>query len=178
MARQINITIPSPKIELTNAANWKLTQDMIDQLPKAIQRGYDKGSIVFANRLNRIIKRAIQSGNPPPGSGISWKPLKKGGHAIYYLKGEYSRAIGIYKYKSRVLVGMPIGMKHYGGLTYNQLATLLEYGGGNIPARPLWRPATAAAGGTKELKRILMKEIRSSLISKTGLNANQIKAKW
>lgn len=179
MAKKVNLPLPPiPKIELTDKANWTLAQNAIENLSPGIQEGYNKGTKRYSDKLLRIIRKAIHSGTPPPGSGITWKPLKKGGHGIYYLTGAFSRAIGIYTYKSRTLVGMPLGKRHYGGLTYNQLAIILGYGNSRIPARPLFGPAITAAGGTSELKRVLMKEIRSSLIRRTGLNANQIKVKW
>ena len=73
---------------------------------------------------------------------------------------------------------MPSGTKHYSGLTLNQLAIILEYGNENIPARPLWRPSLKSAGGPKELRNILMKEIRRSIMTRTVLKANQIRGLW
>lgn len=175
----VNVYLPPvPKIQIMNQGNWSLVQNGISKLPEAIQKGYDRGTELFSNRLLRIIRKAVQSHTPPPGSGVYWAPLsrKSKGKGIYYLKGVYYRNIGIYKYRGRVLVGLPSNARHYSGLTLNQLAIILEYGNGKIPARPLWRPATKAAGGTKELRRILMREIRRKISSLTGLRANQIKS--
>lgn len=174
----VNIPLPMPIIKLVG--NWEKTVNDISILPKAIQKGYDNGTVKFGNKLLRVVKKAITSHQPPPGGGVTWKPLsrKSKGGGIYYNTGQYFRSIGIYSYRGRVLVGMPNNTKHKNGLTLNQLAIILEYGNGNIPARPLWRPSLKASGGTKELKRILLKEIRHSIISMTGISSNQIKGSW
>lgn len=172
-------TPPIPKIEIINKGNWVMVERGIGNLSQAIQKGYDIGVKKFTNKLVRIIRKAIMSHQPPAGSGVSWRPLKRnhpGG--IYYLKGSFYRFIGIYKYRGKILVGMPAGQKHYSGLTANQLAILLEYGSDKIPARPLFRPSYKAAGGTRELRNILMREIRRSIMSNTSLKANQIKGLW
>lgn len=168
-----------PKIEIRNTGNWVKVENGLTHLQPAIQHGYDIGVAKFSDKLIRIIRKAIHTHKPPAGSGVQWAPLKRnhdGG--IYYLKGDYYKAVGVYKYRNRILVGMPSGTKHYSGLTLNQLAIILEYGNENIPARPLWRPSLKSAGGSKELRNILMKEIRRSIMTRTGLKANQIRGLW
>lgn len=170
---------PIPKIEIRNKGNWVKVENGLTHLQPAIQHGYDIGVAKFSDKLIRIIRKAIHTHKPPAGSGVQWAPLKrnhKGG--IYYLRGTYYKSIGVYKYRNRILVGMPSGTKHYSGLTLNQLAIILEYGNENIPARPLWRSSLKSAGGSKELRNILMKEIRRSIITRTGLKANQIRGLW
>ena len=175
---------PIPKIEIRNKGNWVKVENGLTHLQPAIQHGYDIGVAKFSDKLIRIIRKAIHTHKPPAGSGVQWAPLKRnhdGG--IYYLKCEYNKAVGIYKNRNKpsgnmILVGMPSGTKHYSGLTLNQLAIILEYGNENIPARPLWRPSLKSAGGSKELRNILMKEIRRSIMTRTGLKANQIRGLW
>ena len=178
---------PIPKIEIRNTGNWVKVENGLTHLQPAIQHGYDIGVAKFSDKLIRIIRKAIHTHKPPAGSGVQWAPLKRnhdGGikrnhdGGIYYLKGDYYKAVGVYKYRNRILVGMPSGTKHYSGLTLNQLAIILEYGNENIPARPLWRPSLKSAGGPKELRNILMKEIRRSIMTRTGLKANQIRGLW
>lgn len=169
-----------PKIEIINQGNWERADRGLSQLQPAIQKGYDKGASIFTNKLLRIIRKAVATHTPPAGSGISWPPLSRPskGKGIYYNKGDFYRAIGIYHYRGKTLVGMPSGNRHYSGLTLNQLAIILEYGNEKIPARPLWRPSVKSAGGVKELRRILLREIRRSIMSRTGLKANQIRGLW
>lgn len=170
---------PIPKIEIRNQGNWVKVENGLTHLQPAIQHGYDIGVAKFSDKLIRIIRKAIHTHKPPAGSGVQWAPLKRNhGGGIYYLKGEYYKAVGIYKYRNRILVGMPSGTKHYSGLTLNQLAIILEYGNENIPARPLWGPSLKSAGGSKELRNTLMKEIRRSIMTRTGLKANQIRGLW
>lgn len=170
---------PIPKIEIRNKGNWVKVENGLTHLQPAIQHGYDIGVAKFSDKLIRIIRKAIHTHKPPAGSGVQWTPLKRNhDDGIYYLKGDYYKAVGVYKYRNRILVGMPSGTKHYSGLTLNQLAIILEYGNENIPARPLWRPSLKSAGGPKELRNILMKEIRRSIMTRTGLKANQIRGLW
>lgn len=173
-SRRINVDIPIPNIEITKNGNWQLLQQGLDQLPIAIQQGYNVGSKKYADRVLKIIRRAIISGSPPPGSGVTWKPTVRG-NKPYYIEGDFYRAIGIYNYKKRTLIGMPIARNHPGGLTLNQLAILLEFGNYRIPDRPLWKPAHDSAGGVKKMKSVLMLEIRRAIYARTGLKANQIK---
>ena len=91
-------------------------------------------------------------------------------------------SIGVYNYGTRVYVGLPNNLRTENGLTFVQLAKVLEFGtresgegeGNEIPARPLFRPALQAAGGNAAIRKTLIKEIRSELI-KYGLKPNQVK---
>lgn len=176
-AININFPSPVPQIELSRGSQWKLTERVLTTLPDAVRRGYDSGVNKFSRTLLQVIKRAIATGTPPKGSGITWQPTKRG-NKPYYIQGEFYRSIGLYKYKSRTLVGMPINIRHRKGLTLNQLAILLENGSPRIPARPLWRPAYKAAGGNTAMKKVLLTEIRKSVIRRTSLTANQIQVRW
>lgn len=92
---------PIPKIEIRNQGNWVKVENGLTHLQPAIQHGYDIGVATFSDKLIRIIRKAIHTHKPPAGSGVQWAPLKRnhdGG--IYYLKGEYYKAVGIYKYQT------------------------------------------------------------------------------
>ena len=93
--------------------------------------------------------------------------------------------MGLFKYKSRTLIGLPIGKKRssQGGLTLNQLALILEYGTGGkgggksrgeIPRRPLWGPCLKSIGGKEKLRASILTELRRRF-GKYGIKPNQVK---
>ena len=184
MARSVNVTItdPSKGLQILLTGNWRRLDSLGEDIRAAIQRGYQKASLDFANKLLRIVKKSLATGTPPP--GVTWEPLSPatikrwGQHPIYNLTGLYSRSVGLYQYKSRVLVGLPINNKRSSqrALTLNQLAKILEFGtaDGRIPARPLWAPSLKAVGDKSALKKTILLYIRREL-AKYGIKPNQVK---
>lgn len=189
MANRVSIGIPRGigDIEIRLEGNWRLVDQFMEELASNIQSGYDIAVSKFSKKLMGIIKKSMITGTPPQGGGVYWEPLasstikKYGNHPIYYLTGLYCRSIGIYKYRGKTLIGLPRNFKKASNqkITLNQLAILLEYGskgGGNIPPRPLWRPAVKSVGGIVELRKSALTEIRRKFL-KYGFKANQVRLK-
>ena len=189
-SNKVNIRLPSleslqPEIRLEG--DWKKLDKLSEHLQRTILDGYQRGVIDIGKRLTRIVRQALRTGIPPPGSGVTWDPLSEstihryGDHPIYNLTGTYSRCIGLSIYRSRILVGIPLRTRRSsrGGLTMNQLAILLEYGsreeGGNIPPRPVWGPALKSIGGKQSIKATIIRNIRSELLKRTGVRPNQVR---
>lgn len=189
--------MPNPKLvvpEIKLYGNWLKAEEVIDKLAPQIQKGYDIAVNKFANRILTIVRKAIRTGTPPPGGGVHWEPLAPStlkryknypDHHLYHLTGLYGRSVGLFHYKSRTLVGLPINKKRssQGGLTLNELAKILEFGtggvgggksSGTIPPRPLWAPSLKAAGGRKKLKQEIITEIRRQVAS-LGVRPNQVR---
>lgn len=181
MAKKVNINISLPigSVQIyVDPRKQMQAEKLITRTPQIMQRGYDLGSRKFGNQLLRIVKRSLNTGVPPPGSGVSWPPhsvatLKKyGSHTLLNLTGQYARSVTMVTQKDRTFVGLPPGLRKitYSGRTsrktLNQIAIMLEYGSrdGNLPPRPLWKPAFEAAGGNvvleKEIRNQLRKELR------------------
>lgn len=191
-SNKISITVPQmPQVEVKIYGEWQKVTNLINGMPDAVLTGYRIGSNKSAKAIIRIVKRAVKTGLPP--KGATWPALAKstisahGEHKIYSLKGHYGKAIGIREYKGRIVMGVPINMKvpgAKGSITMNQLGIILEHGtklsgegdGRNdIPPRPLWAPSFQEFGGKEKLKKVILREIRSSIISKFNLTANQIR---
>ena len=195
MAKKVNITIPNIDnlgIEVKLYGDWVKVDSVVTGVAKSIQKGYDISIDRFSKRLLRIVKTSIATGIPPRGSGVYWEPLsratidKYGEHPIYYLTGLYHKSVGLFKYKSRTLVGLPIGKSRLssGGITLNQLAIILEYGtggygsggsSGTIPPRPLWAPSLIAMGGKEYLRKLILTNIRKQLRTDFSIKANQVR---
>lgn len=191
MSLRANIYFPSPNVQIKLEGDWKRVQRGLDHLAPAVMTGYKRGVSYFSKKLLRIIKQSIANGGPPTGA---WVPLSDSTLRTYASHGwntsgnPYNRtgvfmnSIGVYNYGSRVYVGLPNNLRTENGLTFVQLAKVLEFGtidsgegeGNEIPARPLFRPALQAAGGNAAIRKALIKEIRSELI-KYGLKPNQVK---
>lgn len=181
----LNIEISSLNIEIKLDGDWQALDKLSNTLQQTVYQGYEKGIATFSNRLVRIIRRSLRTGTPPPNSGVVWAPhspatiAKWGEHTLLNLTGQYSETVGLYKYKSRTLIGLPINTskvsRYNNKITLNQLAIILEYGTNRIPARPLYAPAYKSVGGRRELKKELLKNIRSQLYKDTGIRANQVR---
>lgn len=178
-SKSVNITLSTPvgPLEIyVDKREQARAERLIAKTPSILTEGYTKGTEKFGNQLLRIVRRSLNTGVPPRGSGVSWPPhapgtIKKykkyGDHTMLNLTGQYARSVTLVKGKKRTFVGLPIGIKKitYTGKTsrktLNQIAIMLEYGSrdGNLPPRPLWNPAFKAAGG----KAVLQKEIRNEI---------------
>lgn len=188
----INLSTPIGSLEIyVDKREQARAESLIAQTPSILTKGYAKGTEKFGNQLLRIVRRSLNTGMPPKGSGVSWPPhspgtLKKygehtkksgehtkksGERTLLNLTGQYAKSVTIVKGKKRTFVGLPIGIRKitYTGKTsrktLNQIAIMLEYGSrdGNLPPRPLWDPAFKAAGGKAALQKAIRNEIRKEI---------------
>ena len=186
MARKVNITLPKVSdlvLQVKLNGEWQKVEYLVSNLGPSMQRGYDKAVSKFSLNLLAIVKKSLTLGIPPVGGGVTWQPLapstieRYGQHPIYNLTGLYSRSVGLFRYKSRVLIGLPINRRSsQKKLTMNQLAIMLEFGSPDdrIPPRPVWAPSLKAVGGKNKLKQLILTEIRKEL-QKYGVRPNQVK---
>lgn len=166
-----------------NPRDQRKAMEFFRRCPEIMRKAYDKGARRFGTILLQIVKTALATGNPPPGSGVSWPPLspktlktyKSWGHEgahPWYVIGQMYRRVGVFatRQKKNVYVGFPQGVKavHPGNIrgnlnsrfTLKKLAIILEHGAGRMPARPLFKPAFKAAGGKQRLNRFIVEELR------------------
>lgn len=182
-SNKVNIRLPSaPNVELHIEGDWVKAERVIAGIDKSIAKGYDRAIEKSSKAILNIVKTAIRSGTPPRGSGVSWPPLSssylhaKGKHNIYHLTGLYLKSIGMFKYKSRTIVGLPQRVNRPDtSLTLNQIAIILEHGNDIIPSRPLWAPSFKSYGGKEKLRKEVIKEIRSQIFKDYGINAGKIR---
>ena len=180
-SKKVNINLSNNLCDIqiyVDPVKQRQAEKLIAKTPSIMELGYELGTRKFGNQLLRIVRRSLNKGLPPPGSKVSWPShatatLKKyGEHTLLRLTGQYAKSVTVVKTKNRTFVGLPIGIKKitYTGKTsrktLNQIAIMLEYGSrdGNLPPRPLWKPAFEAAGGNvvleKEIRNQLRKELR------------------
>lgn len=179
-SKSVNITlsIPVGPLEIyVDKREQARAERLIAKTPSILNKGYAKGTEKFGNQLLRIVRRSLNTGVPPRGSGVSWPPhapgtIKKyGDHTMLNLTGQYARSVTLVKGKKRIFVGLPIEIQKitYTGKTsrktLNQIAIMLEYGSrdGNLPPRPLWAPALKAAGGKAALQKEIRNEVRKEI---------------
>lgn len=192
-SKKVNITFPNPgllNLEIHTTHGWEKAINVVENLSPTIQKGYDRAINKFSKSLLRIVKTSLTTGKPPSGSNVYWQELAEstieryGNHNIYYMTGLYARSVGLFQYKSRTYVGLPINRKRSstGGITLNQLAIILEYGSSNnsegrgyIPPRPVWGPAYQSLGGNTQLKKTILTELRSQIRSDLGIMPNQVR---
>lgn len=186
-SRKVNINLSNNLCDIqiyVDPVKQRQAERLIAKTPSIMKLGYELGTRKFGNQLLRIVRRSLNNGLPPPGSKVSWPPhatatLKKyrkyrkyRAHTLLNLTGQYARSVTMVTQKDRTFVGLPPGLRKitYSGRTsrktLNQIAIMLEYGSrdGNLPPRPLWKPAFEVAGGNvvleKEIRNQLRKELR------------------
>lgn len=185
MARRVNLTLPVPEIEIHLDGQWQKLDQLGTGIQTTIQRGYTEAVRKFSRKTLRIIQHSVTTGAPP--KGVKWQSLapstikRYGPHPIYNLRGVLRRAIRLNEGKSRTYIGIPARMKPSNPkstLTLNQVMIILGHGSrnGNIPARPLFQPAYNAAGGNPELRKQILREVRSRLIKDFGIYPSQVRS--
>lgn len=167
-----------------NPRDQQKALEFFRRCPGIMRKAYERGTRKFSEHLLRIVKRAIATGNPPPGSGVSWAPLKESTKMSYkswgyegahpwYVIGQMYKRLGIYttRQKKNIYVGFPQGVKathpnrnSRSNLNYRptltSLARMLESGTSTTPGRPLFAPSFKVAGGKERLTRFILEELR------------------
>lgn len=177
-SKSVNITISTPLGDLqiyTDPKEQARAEKLIAETPSIMKNAYDRATEKFGNQLLRLVKKCLRTGTPP--RGTHWDPhsantIKRyGEHTLLNYTGQYLRSVQIVKQKNRTYVGIPTNLKktrkgdRTSKRTLNQVAIMLEYGsrGGNLPPRPLWKPAFEQVGGKKVLKETLIRELRKEI---------------
>lgn len=179
MAQTINITFPTMLGNVNIYANptqQRKAEQLLKKTPEILNQAYLNTANRFGERLARMAKTCLRRGMPPPNSGVSWPPhaasttRRLGAHTLLYWSTQYYHAIGVYKRGKYVFVGVRSNTKktrpdgsNPSGLTLTQVAKILEFGGGKVPARPLWIPLLDSVGGKAQFKQELVKEIRKQM---------------
>lgn len=136
--------------------NWLTGKKKADKVEKPVVDLFEQlGATIKTN-----VQRHIQA------QDLGWIPLaqstiKRKGHAdIYIEKGDYliSIDVDIERRKSRVILRVgPSNKMTRKGITFQELATYLEYGTATIPPRPVWGPSFREVKKSKLYKDILDK---------------------
>ena len=179
MAQTINITLSTVLGDVkiwANPRQQKKAEELLRKTPDILRQAYLNTAKRFGDRLAKMAKTCLRKGMPPPNSGVSWPPhaasttRRLGEHTLLYWSSQYYRAIGVYQRGKNIFVGVKSGTKktrpdrsNPSGLTLLQVAKILEFGGGIVPARPLWIPLFESVGGKAEFKQELVKEIRKQI---------------
>ena len=180
-SRKVNINLSNNLCDIqiyVDPVKQRQAERLIAKTPSIMKLGYELGTRKFGNQLLRIVRRSLNTGIPPKGSGVSWPPhapgtIKKyGDHTMLNLTGQYARSVTLVKGKKRTFVGLPIGIRKitYTGKTsrktLNQIAIMLEYGSrdGNLPPRPLWAPTFKAAGRRSDLQKETRNTLRKEIM--------------
>lgn len=155
----------------------------LQRFPQTVEQAYEKASMRFATLVLGIIRKALSTGVPPPGGGVSWAPLAPGtlkayarwGHTKahpWYVLGQMRREINIFKSsKNRAYVGFPRGITaihpNRNGRarkrpTLAALAKSLESSTDYRRGRPLFNPAFKSAGGYQRIQKFIIQELKNS----------------
>lgn len=182
MSSYINksIDFPGGTIRIySDTTSQNKAQRLIKSCPDILKAAYINGSMEFLGKLKILVQKCIRSGTPP--KGAHWPPLSRryvkeqGAHPIYLLTGQYYRSIQLIRGKGgKMALGLPSNVtkanppkRSKGRIrpTLVAVARMLENGGGNLPARPLWRPSyrQLAGAGDRLLTKIMVNHIRKQI---------------
>lgn len=184
MPRSIFTIGPIPEISIEasyiDPKNIEKVRKLIADMPEIETIAYQKACTNFGKMLARYVRKCIMTNTPP--EGVHWPPhspdylRKYDVKGFWQLSGQMLRSIKLRQYQGGYYVGPNPGEKavdpvsKYGRsrpskLTLIQLARILEGGfnidgGGDLEARPLFRPSFKAVGGTERLKKYLIANLR------------------
>ena len=80
-SKSVNITLSTPigPLEIyVDKREQARAERLIAKTPSILTTGYAKGTERFGNQLLRIVRRSLNTGVPPRGSGVSWPPHAPG----------------------------------------------------------------------------------------------------
>lgn len=80
-SKSVNITLSTPvgSLEIyVDKREQARAERLIAKTPSILTKGYAKGTEKFGNQLLRIVRRSLNTGVPPRGSGVSWPPHAPG----------------------------------------------------------------------------------------------------
>lgn len=179
MAQTINISFPTAlgNVKIwANPSQQRKATELLKKTPQILNQAYVNTAKRFGERLAKMAKTCLRKGMPPPNSGVSWPPhaasttRRLGAHTLLYWSTQYYHAIGVYTRGKHIFVGVKASQRKTrpdksspSGLTLTQVAKILEFGGGRVPARPLWIPLLESVGGKAKFKQELVKEIRKQM---------------
>lgn len=110
-SKSVNITLSTPvgPLEIyVDKREQARAERLIAKTPSILTKGYAKGTEKFGNQLLRIVRRSLNTGVPPRGSGVSWPPhspgtLKKyGAHTMLNLTGQYARSVTLVRVRKEL----------------------------------------------------------------------------
>ena len=124
--------------------DWTKVEKLIGNLAKEMLDAREKSLKLWGLKAEALAKTHMST------QDLGWKPLKPKTVARKARKGQstniliatsdYFQAISSWTIEGTVLVGVTKTEKNGDGDVIADIARIHEFGGGNIPARPLWQP--------------------------------------
>lgn len=195
--KRISLNALLPEVYI-NPLDQKRLEYFMQKFPQMVTSAYDQAAFRFARQVLAIVRKAISTGMPPPGGGVSWAPLAastmknytRWGHSNahpWYVLGQMLREVNIQRNnKNRYYVGFPRGVAaknpNPNGKgkrpSLSALAKMLESGNDYRPGRPLFNPAFKSAGGKPRLQKFMVEELKKAFRSSSLNPLRNYKKSW
>ncbi len=139
--RQLQFGGVSTGVKFQLEGRWRAMNTAMGMLGPDIMMAYMSTQLEIAEKLLKIIKGHIYN------QDLGWVPLadstqKRKGHDNAYIDtGLLNNSITILTRGTRVTVGIPRNIQAKDGVYLADIASMMEYGAGKMPARPLWGPS-------------------------------------
>lgn len=152
MSRRLKFKGISSGIKVKLEGDWVGANKALSSLGPQMTASYLETQTIIAKKLKKRIVNSIK--NQKPYGGGSWKPLapstkeRKGSSRIYEDTLKMVNSINILRRGTSITVGIHKSHEYLRGssngleaIKVADVAAMNEFGGGKLPARPLWRPA-------------------------------------
>lgn len=170
--RKLNFTSGSAGVRMKLDGPWMAINSMMSNLQPDIVAAYLIAQRKIAKKLQAIVKGHIYN------QDLGWAALsgstqsRKGHGKAYYDTGTYLQNIKIITRGTRIYVGIPKNLADARGVYYADIASMMEYGTKNMPARPLWEPSR------KEIDRKFVKRVFATSLGKIMLTRHGVTPKF
>lgn len=145
-----------PTISFTPFGDWDRARIMVKAMPATIRRSMMYGQEKAVRKLAKIVKAHISSQDL---SVFSQYPKKKisehGSNRLLIDSATYWESINVWQSQYTFYVGVKAGLIEPNGNEIAKVASWLETGTRNIPARPVWGPSIEEMGGMQGINKIV-----------------------
>ena len=156
-------------VKMKLEGNWQSINSMIGQLNPNIRAAYILAQREMAEKLLKIVKGHIYN------QDLGWVPLspstiknKDGNDRAYIDTGLFLKSIKIMTRGTRISVGIPNNLQSRDGVYLSDIASIMEYGAGNVPARPLWEPSRKELTNTF-IKTLFLTRLSGLILKRYGI---------
>lgn len=159
-------------IEFKLVGDWRGAQRALDQLPRQVKTAALWGQEKAARKLVRIVKAHIDT------QDLGWEPRAANTNSndprTLVDTEAYYNSIKVWRSSGTYFAGVKRSEYDSKGRRISDYAIYHEFGGPNLPRRPLWGPSMVDLGGGRGVRKIVLTAIynKVKLLRAQGFDIN------